>query len=180
MSKQYNFYLNSTDASYDTTKCVYTFNVNWSILPQDINFFDLEVTFNSVAQILCDYATLIQFGTGKVMCNLRDAFSYDSNTKSTNSSCLCYIQKTNEYIDNGRFYKGCLYQNAHYLNQKKTVIRPIEPLTIFIYNYQAYLTSQTFYGNFPKYELGQLNSAPGRIILNPFTIILTFKPIKNI
>jgi len=114
------------------------------------------------------------------MCNLRDAFSYDSNTNSSNSSCLCYIQKTNEYIDNGRFYKGCSYQNAHYLNQKKTVIRPIEPLTIFIYNYQAYLTSQTFYGNFPKYELGQLNSAPGRIILNPFTIILTFKPIKNI
>ena len=180
MTKQYNFYLNSTDASYNTTTCVYTFNVNWSILPQDINFFDLEVTFNSVGQILCDYATLIQFGTGKVMCNLRDAFSYDSNTKSTNSSCLCYIQKTNEYIDNGRFYKGCSYQNAHYLNQKKTVIRPIEPLTIFIYNYQAYLTSQTFYGNFPKYELGQLNSAPGRIILNPFTIILTFKPIKNI
>ena len=52
MSKQYNFYLNSTDASYDTTKCVYSFNVNWSILPQDINFLDLEVTFNSCGQIL--------------------------------------------------------------------------------------------------------------------------------
>ena len=181
MSKQYNFYLNSTDASYNTTTCVYSFNVNWSILPQDINFFDLEVTFNSCGQILCDYATLIQFGTGKVLCNLRDAFSYDSNTKSTNSSCLCYIQKTNEYIDNGRFYKGCLYQNAHYLNQKKTVIRPTDTnLTIFIYNYQAYLTNQTFYGNFPKFELGQLNSNPGKIILNPFTIILTFKTIKNI
>ena len=100
MSKQYNFYLNSTDASYNTTTCVYSFNVNWNILPQDINFFDLEVTFNSVGQILCDYATLIQFGTGKVMCNLRDAFSYDSSTNSSNSSCLCYIQKTNEYIDN--------------------------------------------------------------------------------
>ena len=181
MSKQYNFYLNSTDASYNTTTCVYTFNVNWNILPQDINFFDLEVTFNSVGQILCDYATLIQFGTGKVMCNLRDAFSYDSNTNSSNSSCLCYIQKTNEYIDNGRFYKGCSYQNVQFLGQKKTVIRPTDPnLTIFIYNYQALLNKETFYGNFPKYELGQLTSTPGKIILNPFQIILTFKPIKNI
>jgi len=102
MSKQWNLYLNSTDALYNTTTCVYSFNINWLFLPQDIIFFDLEVTFNSCGQILCDYATLIQFGTGKVMCNLRDAFSYDSNTNSTNSSCLCYIQKTNEYIDNGR------------------------------------------------------------------------------
>ena len=170
--------MNSNDASYDTTKCVYTFNVNWSILPQDINFFDLEVIFNSCGQILCDSATLIQFSTGKVMCNLRDAFSFDSSTNSTNSSCLCYIQKTNEYIDNGRFYKGCSYQNVQFLGQK-TIIRPTDTnLTIFIYNYQALLTNQTFYGNFPKFELGQLTSAPGRIILNPFTIILTFKPIK--
>jgi len=178
MSKQYNFYLNSTDASYNTSTCVYTFNVNWLILPQDINFFDLEVIFNSCGQILCDSATLIQFSTGKVMCNLRDAFSFDSSTNSINSSCLCYIQKTNEYIDNGRFYKGCSYQNVQFLGQK-TIIRPTDTnLTIFIYNYQALLTNQTFYGNFPKFELGQLTSAPGRIILNPFTIILTFKPIK--
>ena len=89
--------------------------------------------------------------------------------------------ETNEYIDNGRFYKGCSYQNVQFLGQKKTVIRPTDPnLTIFIYNYQALLNKETFYGNFPKYELGQLTSTPGKIILNPFQIILTFKPIKNI
>ena len=40
------------------------------------------------------------------------------------------------------------------------------------------LNKETFYNNFKNYELGQLTSAPGRIVLNPFTIILTFKPIK--
>ena len=68
-----------------------------------------------------------------------------------------------------------------FLGQKKTVIRPTDTnLTIFIYNYQALLNKETFYNNFKNYELGQLTSAPGRIVLNPFTIILTFKPIKNI
>ena len=84
MSKQYNFYLNSTDASCNTTTCIYTFNVNWNILPQDIDYFDLEVTFNSCAQILSDYVytnTTLKLATLKVISNLRDAFSYDTNTK---------------------------------------------------------------------------------------------------
>ena len=97
MSKQYNFYLNSTDAIYNTTTFVYTFNVNWSFLPQDVDFFDLEVIFNCCAQNTVDYNLSPSFSTGKVMCNLRDVFSYDTNTKSNNSSCLCYVQKTNEY-----------------------------------------------------------------------------------
>ena len=122
MSKQYNFYLNSTDASYNTTTCVYTFNVNWNILPQDIDYFDLEVTFNSCGQILSDYVytnTTLKLATLKVISNLRDAFSYDTNTKSNNSSCLCYVQKTNEYIDGGSYYKGCSYANLIQLGQKK-------------------------------------------------------------
>ena len=52
--------------------------------------------------------------------NLRDAFSYDSSTNSSNSSCLCYIQKTNEYID-GNYYKGCSYANLIQLGQKKLI-----------------------------------------------------------
>ena len=181
MSKQYNFYLNSTDASYNTTTCVYTFNVNWNILDQNVDYYDLEVTFNSCGQILCDYQNLLKFGIGKIICNFRDAFSYDTNTKSPNSSCLCYITKTNEYIDAGNIYKGCSFNNYQYLFQKKTVIRPTDTnLTIFIYNYQALLNKETFYGNFKNFELGQLTSQPGKIILNPFQIILTFKPIKNI
>ena len=96
MSKQYNFYLNSTDASYDTTKCVYTFNVNWNILDQNVDYYDLEVSFNSCGQILNDYqrtTAQLKLSTLKVISNLRDAFSYDTNTNSNNSTCLCYVKK---------------------------------------------------------------------------------------
>ena len=53
--------------------------------------------------------------------------------KSNNSTCLCNVQKTNEYIDGGSYYKGCSYtQNLIQLGQKKTIIRPTDPiLTIF-------------------------------------------------
>jgi len=180
MSKQYNFYLNSTDASYDTTTFVYTFNVNWNILPQDIDYFDLEVTFNSCGQILCDYQNLLKFGIGKIICNFRDAFSYDTNTKSPNSSCLCYITKTNEYIDAGNIYKGCSFNNYQYLFQKKTVIRPTDPsFTIYVYNYDGLTSNQNLYSNFPNFVLLQFTNYPTqKIKLNEFTIVLTFKPIK--
>jgi len=122
MSKQYNFYLNSTDAIYNTTTCTYTFNINWSILPQDIDYFDLEVTFNSCGQILNDYqrtTAQLKLSTLKLISNFRDAFSYDTNTNSNNSTCLCYVQKPNEYIDGGNYYKGCTYtQNLIQLGQK--------------------------------------------------------------
>ena len=158
MSKQYNFYLNSTDAIYNTTTCIYTFNVNWSILPQDIDYFDLEVTFNSCAQILSDYVytnTTLKLATLKVISNLRGAFSYDTNTKSNNSSCLCYVQKTNEYIDGGSYYKGCSYtQNLIQLGQKKTIIRPIDPsLTIFLTDYEPMTMKQTLYGILNLYQI---------------------------
>ena len=84
MSKQYNFYLNSNDANYDTTKCVYTFNENWNILDQNVDYYDLEVSFNSCGQILNDYqrtTAQLKLSTLKVISNLRDAFSYDTNTK---------------------------------------------------------------------------------------------------
>ena len=122
MSKQYNFYLNSNDASYNTTICTYTFNVNWNIIDQNVDYYDLEVTFNSCGQILNDYqrpTAQLKLSTLKVISNLRDAFSYDTNTKSNNSSCLCYVQKTNEYIDGGSYYKGCSYANLIQLGQKK-------------------------------------------------------------
>ena len=122
MTKQYNFYLNSTDASYNTITCIYTFNVNWNILDQNVDYYDLEVSFNSSGQILSDYVystTTMKLATLKVISNLRDAFLYDTNTKSNNSSCLCYVQKTNEYIDGGSYYKGCSYANLIQLGQKK-------------------------------------------------------------
>jgi len=84
MSKQYNFYLNSNDANYDTTKCVYTFNENWNILDQNVDYYDLEVLFNSSGQILNDYQRItaqLKLYILKVISNLRDAFSYDTNTK---------------------------------------------------------------------------------------------------
>jgi len=180
MSKQYNFYLNSTDASYDTTKCVYSFNVNWSILPQDINFFDLEVTFNSCGQILNDYqrpTATLKLSTLKVISNLRDAFSYDTNTKSNNSSCLCYVQKTNEYIDGGSYYKGCSYANL--IRQKKTIIRPTDPnLTIFLTDYEPMVMGQTLYGILKYFQIVQINPSNQLSTINPFTMILTLKPIK--
>ena len=176
MSKQYNLYLNSTDAIYNTTTFVYTFNVNWSFLPQDVDFFDLEVIFNCCAQNTVDYNLSPSFSTGKVMCNLRDVFSYDTNTKSNNSSCLTYIQRTNEYIDNGKIYKGSSYANCQQLFQKKTIIRPTDPnLTIFIYNYSCLVQQQNLFNNFIFYQLQQFSP---RTALNPFAIILTFKPIK--
>ena len=182
MSKQYNFFLNSTDASYNTTTCVYTFNVNWNILPQDIDYFDLEVTFNSCAQILSDYVytnTTLKLATLKVISNLRDAFSYDTNTKSNNSSCLCYVQKTNEYIDNSNYYKGCSYANLIQLGQKKTIIRPNDPnLTIFLTNYEAMVMGQTLYGNLKFFQIVQINQSNSLSTINPFTMILTLIPIK--
>ena len=183
MSKQYNFYLNSTDASYNTTTCVYTFNVNWSILPQDIDYFDLEVSFNSSGQILSDYVystTTLKLATLKVISNLRDAFSYDTNTKSNNSSCLCYVQKTNEYIDGGSYYKGCSYtQNLIQLGQKKTIIRPTDPnLTIFLTDYEPMSMQQTLYGILNLYQIVQIDISNNLSKINPFTIILTLKPIK--
>jgi len=182
MSKQYNFYLNSTDASYNTTTCVYTFNVNWSILPQDIDYFDLEVSFNSCAQILSDYVytnTTLKLATLKVISNLRDAFSYDTNTKSNNSSCLCYVQKTNEYIDGGSYYKGCSYSNLIQLGQKKTIIRPTDPnLTIFLTDYEPLVMGQTLYGILKYFQIVQINPSNQLSTINPFTMILTLKPIK--
>ena len=182
MSKQYNFFLNSTDASYNTTTCVYTFNVNWNILPQDIDYFDLEVSFNSCAQILSDYVytnTTLKLATLKVISNLRDAFSYDTNTKSNNSSCLCYVQKTNEYIDGGSYYKGCSYANLIQLGQKKTIIRPTDPnLTIFLTDYEAMVMGQTLYGNLKYFQIVQINTSNQLSTINPFTMILTLKPIK--
>ena len=182
MSKQYNFYLNSTDASYNTTTCVYTFNVNWNILPQDIDYFDLEVSFNSCAQILSDYVytnTTLKLATLKVISNLRDAFSYDTNTKSNNSSCLCYVQKTNEYIDGGSYYKGCSYANLIQLGQKKTIIRPTDPnLTIFLTDYEPMVMGQTLYGILKYFQIVQINPSNQLSTINPFTMILTLKPIK--
>jgi len=182
MSKQYNFYLNSTDASYNTTTCVYTFNVNWNILPQDIDYFDLEVTFNSCGQILSDYVytnTTLKLATLKVISNLRDAFSYDTNTKSNNSSCLCYVQKTNEYIDGGSYYKGCSYANLIQLGQKKTIIRPTDPnLTIFLTDYEPMVMGQTLYGILKYFQIVQINPSNQLSTINPFTMILTLKPIK--
>jgi len=182
MSKQYNFYLNSTDASYNTTTCVYTFNVNWNILPQDIDYFDLEVTFNSCGQILSDYVytnTTLKLATLKVISNLRDAFSYDTNTKSNNSSCLCYVQKTNEYIDGGSYYKGCSYSNLIQLGQKKTIIRPTDPnLTIFLTDYEPLVMGQTLYGILKYFQIVQINPSNQLSTINPFTMILTLKPIK--
>ena len=84
MSKQYNFYLNSNDANYDTTKCVYTFNENLNILDQNVDYYDLEGLFNSSGQILNDYQRItakLKLYILKVISNLRDAFSYDTNTK---------------------------------------------------------------------------------------------------
>ena len=182
MSKQYNFYLNSTDASYNTTTCVYTFNVNWNILPQDIDYFDLEVTFNSCGQILSDYVytnTTLKLATLKVISNLRDAFSYDTNTKSNNSSCLCYVQKTNEYIDGGSYYKGCSYSNLIQLGQKKTIIRPTDPnLTIFLTDYEPMVMGQTLYGILKYFQIVQINPSNQLSTINPFTMILTLIPIK--
>ena len=182
MSKQYNFYLNSTDASYNTTTCVYTFNVNWNILPQDIDYFDLEVTFNSCGQILSDYVytnTTMKLATLKVISNLRDAFSYDTNTKSNNSSCLCYVQKTNEYIDGGSYYKGCSYANLIQLGQKKTIIRPTDPnLTIFLTDYEPMVMGQTLYGILKYFQIVQINPSNQLSTINPFTMILTLKQIK--
>jgi len=182
MSKQYNFYLNSTDASYNTTTCVYTFNVNWNILPQDIDYFDLEVSFNSCGQILSDYVytnTTLKLATLKVISNLRDAFSYDTNTKSNNSSCLCYVQKTNEYIDGGSYYKGCSYANLIQLGQKKTIIRPTDPnLTIFLTDYEPMVMGQTLYGILKYFQIVQINPSNQLSTINPFTMILTLKPIK--
>ena len=182
MSKQYNFYLNSTNASYNTTTCVYTFNVNWNILPQDIDYFDLEVTFNSCGQILSDYVytnTTLKLATLKVISNLRDAFSYDTNTKSNNSSCLCYVQKTNEYIDGGSYYKGCSYANLIQLGQKKTIIRPTDPnLTIFLTDYEPMVMGQTLYGILKYFQIVQINPSNQLSTINPFTMILTLKPIK--
>jgi len=182
MSKQYNFYLNSTDASYNTTTCVYTFNVNWNILDQNVDYYDLEVTFNSCAQILSDYVytnTTLKLATLKVISNLRDAFSYDTNTKSNNSSCLCYVQKTNEYIDGGSYYKGCSYANLIQLGQKKTIIRPTDPnLTIFLTDYEPMVMGQTLYGILKYFQIVQINPSNQLSTINPFTMILTLKPIK--
>jgi len=182
MSKQYNFYLNSTDASYNTTTCIYTFNVNWNILDQNVDYYDLEVSFNSCAQILSDYVytnTTLKLATLKVISNLRDAFSYDTNTKSNNSSCLCYVQKTNEYIDAGSYYKGCSYANLIQLGQKKTIIRPTDPnLTIFLTDYEPLVTGQTLYGILKYFQIVQINPSNQLSTINPFTMILTLKPIK--
>ena len=176
------FYLNSNDASYNTTTCIYTFNVNWSILPQNIDYFDLEVTFNSCGQILNDYqrpTAQLKLSILKVISNLRDAFSYDTNTKSNNSTCLCYVQKTNEYIDGGSYYKGCSYANLIQLGQKKTIIRPTDPnLTIFLTDYEPMVMGQTLYGILKYFQIVQINPSNQLSTINPFTMILTLKPIK--
>ena len=177
MSKQYNFYLNSTDASYNTTTCVYTFNVNWNILDQNVDYYDLEVLFNSSGQILNDYQRItaqLKLYILKVISNLRDAFSYDTNTKSNNSSCLCYVQKTNEYIDGGSYYKGCSYANLIQLGQKKTIIRPTDPnLTIFLTDYEPMVMGQTLYGILKYFQIVQINPSNQLSTINPFTMILT-------
>ena len=65
------------------------------------------------------------------------------------------------------------------IRTKKTIIRPTDPnLTIFLTDYEPMVMGQTLYGNLKYFQIVQINPSNQLSTINPFTMILTLKPIK--